>query len=326
MTTSSSRKRPLGSSSLPSSGVDDGPRRTSALPPQESFKDPALSSRAAVSAESSSNTLLTSYPADWNSRIIVAAVVIEETTPVTSRLRGDNYSSFDRQQEHPGYTIISEPPSIAHSCLLIPVGLVFWWYWTKRTARRLLRGMLPHSTTTACGSVPEDYQCHHPEGEDDNPNSTFACSATSPRSDQFQSWEDVVDQEPQDRKLRFVRWFKGKHYTARSRLKVISNQTIRHASSGKWQKDYHTREGGVNSVPILSEDEAEIKEETSSISSVSTLGKLPVHWQCIEDMTGFELCEMKPLGSSGSDDHLASEKVIERYRAEKENENNRALC
>jgi hypothetical protein len=60
---------------------------------------------------------------------------------------------------------------VAHSCLLIPVVVAVWWYWTKRAAKRVLRKLTMLPETEACGPSMNDDTSEH-----DNHYSNYGCT------------------------------------------------------------------------------------------------------------------------------------------------------
>jgi hypothetical protein len=80
----------------------------------------------------------------------------------------------------------SEDIYVAHSCLLIPVVVAVWWFWTKRAAKRVLRKltMLPQepcgpmgagmaAAANCNGGVPGVSPAVHNHNEQDNSNNHF---------------------------------------------------------------------------------------------------------------------------------------------------------
>ena len=202
----------------------------------------------------------------------------------------------------PPYETVPNSPQIAYNCLLIPVGLAFWWYWTKKAARNALREVLPPSET-ASNPAQEDYQCYQPEmGYDGEGN--FVTS--TPQIDQFHSWEDVVQQKSKDQSIRFVRWIKGKR--AKRRQRLSSKRAKRNVGSSSELE-------ASRIAPMLSYEEDSVSTGTSD--SPFPGHQRILHWQCIEDMTGFELCELQQPGSSESDMQLNTDDILEHFRKER---------
>jgi hypothetical protein len=196
-------------------------------------------------------------------------------------------------------------PLIAHGCLLIPMGIMFWWYWTKRAAHGVLRRLLlaPASGTTNTTIPTDSYHCHGGVASHlHESSSNFIGPTEAPEADQFQSWEEVAEQEHQDPSLRFVRWIKGKNHSSRKRLRAMSKRALKRAEADGLRKR--------SEMPILMDTFYDLNDDDDSIvtfSSGSSFGEARSHWQCIEDSTGFEMCELAcPTSNEGIPKFLTS--------------------
>lgn len=180
-------------------------------------------------------------------------------------------------------THVHPTPVITHGCLLIPFAFMVWWYWTKRTVRRVVRGLL-----TSAGN---NDACTGPAASTNSPTSaaatghSFSNTSSDPNrekasafddADQFNSWEDVIHQE--DSTLRFVRWFEGKDAgstIARRRVHAATLNNLR---------------GGPSTSPILSLSESSSDDMTLYHNACSNVPGHCVHvcytWQCIQNTTG----------------------------------------
>lgn len=81
------------------------------------------------------------------------------------------------------------PPVIyvSHGCLLLPVAFMLWFYWTKRFARSIIRGLL---TTTTTASPPASAQENHDKfDEHDLPhNGSFDIPSPLGCGEDFSCW------------------------------------------------------------------------------------------------------------------------------------------
>lgn len=186
------------------------------------------------------------------------------------------------------HRLLQSPPAhsndeihIAHGCLLIPVAVAFWWYWTKKQARRVMRRITRHSDP--CGPSVDLPQVHSVSSQDETTDRTaeevppYAASA----NDKFTSWEDVRDHETEDHSVRFVRWIKGKNSKARRRMEAVSRFTLR-----RQQQQQGNKSTSAAATPILSMCSS--GDDTTSLSTIDTVPHRAA-WQCIHD-TGVEIC------------------------------------
>ena len=240
-----------------------------------------------------------------------------------------------RQQTPPStFRGSSSTPQIAQGCLLLPVGLAFWWYWTKRMARRVVRHLLPSSSSTntantttrkdgcsatiscsdggqhfanddsdsiyvsASDSRDRHHQHQHQHYHHHEEEKGCSGSFSSQSFDHFESWEDVViEQDGHSNHLRLVQWIKGRnHFGTTRRMRAISKQTLHRREKRNRTNAPPSNVGDVDnflrqrSMPMLSTSDSS-SEDNRRINCEGS-GTTPQHdWQCIEDVTGFELCE-----------------------------------
>ena len=121
--------------------------------------------------------------------------------------------------------------TIGYGCLLIPAIFLAWWYWTKRTARRVVHGVITFThrdrSSTSPPASPFDATTLICSGDDDVDRGPYfhGCTthASSPKSQQpnestdyYQSWDDSL---PKGKKFRFVHWM-NRTKTSRTRQTV----------------------------------------------------------------------------------------------------------
>ena len=121
----------------------------------------------------------------------------------------------------------STGPTVAYNCLLIPVFFAVWWYWTKRTAQAVTKGLLKHEIRiVTCKSrhasisrtAENGDECHqdsspyqldtdgnsvtngHSEGTSVDSMSELPPPppAVSLMRDEFDTWEDVLKNSSSD--------------------------------------------------------------------------------------------------------------------------------
>lgn len=129
-----------------------------------------------------------------------------------------------------------EPITTMYSCLLIPVAVGIWWYWTKRAARCVMRGLLTcrpcrnrtRGSSSDHGDTLNSYlgrgrdeahgigqgemdensiysDCNHRNRGELRDDDDF-CSSTA-----YSNWQDAVrNAERRDPFVRFIRWILGK--------------------------------------------------------------------------------------------------------------------
>jgi hypothetical protein len=162
-------------------------------------------------------------PVDATISFLSSPTTIVPTTP-----HDELFPSQSNEQQKP-----HTPLMIGYGCLLIPAVFLIWWYWTKRTARRVVSKVITFShrgssspsddvSTTICN-------CEH----DDNPTSPYYSSytSTSPQSEpyHYKSWDDDVMPEGsssnKNNAFRFFHWMKRNgtnSKTSRTRPKVYN--------------------------------------------------------------------------------------------------------
>ena len=124
---------------------------------------------------------------------------------------------------------------IGHGCLIIPALFLAWWYWTKRTARRVVHGVITftHRGRSCSSTSPENpidaiTICN---GDDDTGPYFNGCAGqpSSPQSTQtnesssyYRSWDDVLPEgssSDSSTHFRFINWMK-RTKTSRTRRSV----------------------------------------------------------------------------------------------------------
>jgi hypothetical protein len=227
-----------------------------------------------------------------------------------------------RQQLHSSPSL-SPPPiiTITHECLLIPVAFGLWWYWTKRTARKVYKSLL--RIAPACSEEQEDdnddlpdlsihnqyyhYNYNHNNASISSPNHTTNKYHTD--NDVFQSWNDVeascqkyptnssTSSNPHDTTttqsssgMRWVRWIKsssapltGSSTSRKERqVRIMTLQNLRQ------QQQQQNRTTSVRSIHATS--------PTSPIQALALSPPItqqqeyhtdpyPSSWECIPDTT-----------------------------------------
>lgn len=160
------------------------------------------------------------------------------------------------------------------------------------------------------------------------PDNSQIFTPASPHRDQFHSWEDVVEQDrtrlndlysrPPQRtqphhehhqppSLRFVRWIKGKNYARKQGVEVVSRRTLFAPADpgvggggGIARSTTHGVVDHLRDTPILTVDDEILDEDsTAAVSHSRSVSSLSVanhdncsRWECIEDVTGVELCDV----------------------------------
>ena len=187
-------------------------------------------------------------------------------------------------------------PVIAHGCLLIPVAFGFWWYWTKRTVRRVFRGLLTYTSNA---------ECMGPTAAKPTENAYYKSDhrASSSNADQFHSWEDVMHQERQDDNTsRFVRWFHGsgtRNSRARRRVHAATLHNLRDGPS-------------LSPIMSLSEDSDDMATIHMAFSNATSRASA-LTWQCIQNTTGgVEICALEARRSQSSETLLSNEEILAR--------------
>lgn len=124
------------------------------------------------------------------------------------------------------------PPKvlISYNCLLVPVVVAFWWYWTRKTARKVVSRLFVTSGNETC---------HNDE-------------SNGFEYDEFSSWNEVTDQE-QDTSVRLVRWIKRNDTSVRKRAEMnkTTRRTLRLNSSPKLSEPiFEGKEGCMPSASV----------------------------------------------------------------------------
>jgi hypothetical protein len=125
--------------------------------------------------------------------------------------------------------------NIGYGCLLIPAIFLVWWYWTKRTARRVAHGVITFThrgrSSTRSTPSPLDPTTTIYSGDDDGDRdpqkyTTYASSSESHQPNEscgyYRSWDDTL---PKEKKFRFIPWMK-RTKTSRTRQTVYTSDGI----------------------------------------------------------------------------------------------------
>lgn len=198
------------------------------------------------------------------------------------------------------------PLVTAHGCLLIPFAFGFWWYWTKRTARRMVSGLLTYTgnpefkRSSSVAEPTENDMYRRSEW-----NKSDELSSPTSDADMFYSWDDVIDQEsPDDNTLRFVRWFKS------NETKVSSARRRVHAAT------LNNLRRGPSVDPVLSMSQSSEDTDTfhATFSNASKQASA-LTWQCIRCTTttgGTGLCFLISRSFESSETLLSNEEILAR--------------
>jgi hypothetical protein len=122
------------------------------------------------------------------------------------------------------------PPVImtAHGCLLIPAAFFAWWYWTKHTTRRVVRGVLTFARGRAPTSVDQTALGMSEDSVFSNPTaSSPSTAATEECPDPFFGLHEHSTSDSSTT-FRFIRWLKG---TKSSRLRYKARAKTRNLHS-----------------------------------------------------------------------------------------------
>ena len=136
--------------------------------------------------------------------------------------RSPPIAGFDFQHHHRIAEIY-----IGHGCLLIPAIFLVWWYWTKRTARRVVHGVITfthrgRSSSSMSTSDPLDTTPTICNGDDDIDVGSYfnGCTAQpsssasqnpNVSSSYYRSWEDAQPERSSSdstTNFRFIDWMK----------------------------------------------------------------------------------------------------------------------
>lgn len=121
--------------------------------------------------------------------------------------------------------------STGHECLLIPAAFLAWWYWTKRTTRRVVRGVL----TYARGGTPTAIDCTSLGRSEDSICSNRADHASPIQAKSIDESQNSLFDLPENSlkdssspTFRFIRWLKGtKGSRIRHKVHVATRQNLR---------------------------------------------------------------------------------------------------
>jgi hypothetical protein len=219
---------------------------------------------------------------------------------------------------HERLTQHESPIIIGHGCLLIPVAVLIWWYWTKRTVQRVVRRLVTSHGHHATCSGPTPEADNHATADDGTKDAYSSFQRGSDEADPFYSWEDVMHQEESEANgggtsvsstTRFVRWFKGRgsrNARARRRVHAATLHTLR-CGSGATPFAFQNEEADDHNPrqqPMLSQSDSS-ESETSMIHRVfwtNVAGPASQYtWQCIHNTTiEVELCALEISHSSSS--------------------------
>jgi len=203
---------------------------------------------------------------------------------------------------------VGNPPAVSQGCLLLPVIIAFWWYWTRQTASRVwrkyrLRILSPETRSSAnqygvsMALAPSvDYEDNGMSSQAAYHREDGVTQPPLPESDQdgdvFHSWKEVVEhqEEPHNRSGLFVRWIYGRSDTRKPsgrskraafrRRGAPSTEPLRQATPRSVVR-YPTHlmsSGGVELV--VSPTGSGPVDEEFSCASVSTSG-----WQPVPDIS-----------------------------------------
>lgn len=169
--------------------------------------------------------------------------------------------------------------NVAYGCLFVPVVFAAWWYWTRRGARKFVRKLM--LTTSNMRSPSCDSAAIDNSMADDT---SHAPPTRASSSDQFRSWNDVVEQESPDMSVRFVRWIKGNHSASGKRqMNAVSKRTLRQ----RMQRNLPSQQQDDKALPILSQV---LSGGEDSCLSDSYSNARSVAWEYIQDVSAIEIC------------------------------------
>jgi hypothetical protein len=208
------------------------------------------------------------------------------------------------------------PVVVGHGCLLIPVAVLIWWYWTKRTVQRVVRRLVTNHGHHATCSGPSPEADNHATADDGARDEYSSFQRGNDETDPFYSWEDVMHQEESEGNgsgtnsssaTRFVRWFKGRgsrNARARRRVHAATLHTLRCGGGTTQVAFQEADEHNPRQQPMLSQSDSS-ESETSMIHRVfwTNVGgpASQYTWQCIQNTTvEVELCALEISHSSSS--------------------------
>lgn len=211
----------------------------------------------------------------------------------------DTIPSSDARTTTTYFDYASQPPiEIRQGCVLIPIVLAVWWYWTRRAAKRAVRLLI----SDGCFGVPE--------AEEGTDNSAFASRSSDLEQegdenrvpvetnyDKFGTWEDVMAQESYSSN-RLVKWItSSKRRKAKRRMRAVTMSVMNHraetnnTTTTPIHNDFDSAESSLPTCEgLLAVDDA--VDDALSNSGCS-------HWECIDD-TVIEVSEPKGLAETVS--------------------------
>jgi hypothetical protein len=131
------------------------------------------------------------------------------------------------------------PPPIvvtAHGCLLIPAAFFAWWYWTKRTTRRLVRGLLTYARGGAPMTVDRTTLGMTEASILSNPfdHTTSLQSKTTDQSHDPDIGLPEDSSSDSSTTFRFIRWLKGtKSSRVRHKVRTATRQNLHSPDLGR---------------------------------------------------------------------------------------------
>jgi hypothetical protein len=182
---------------------------------------------------------------------------------------------------------------IGHGCLIIPAIFLVWWYWTKRTARRVVHGVItfthrsrssssmstpaPMDSITICSDGDNVDVSQYVNGCTTHASSTTTSHLPNESSHYYRSWEDTLPKESSSddtAKFRFIHWMK-RTKTSRTRqtvrtttLQNLHNNDIQHEMNQK-------RTEAVQNLPNHSRDEDDTHLRVDSAPKILTQIQTP---------------------------------------------------
>lgn len=187
----------------------------------------------------------------------------------------------------------NKPIYIGHGCLIIPAIFLVWWYWTKRTARRVVHGVITfthRSRSSSSMSTPAPMEAITICNDGDNidvgqyfsecttqASSTAKSNLPNESSHYYQSWEDTLPKgssSDDTTKFRFIHWMK-RTKTSRTRQAVrtttlhnLHNDAIHHGTNQK-----HTK--AVQNLPSHCRDVDDTHRRLDSTPKIGTQIQTP---------------------------------------------------
>jgi hypothetical protein len=181
-------------------------------------------------------------------------------------------------------TVIGYPPPVimtAQSCLLIPAAFIAWWYWTKRTTKRMFRGFLTFARGKAPASVDITALGMSEDSVFSNPVDHAAPSPSSATTDEYQDlYDGLTDASLSDSSttFRFIRWLKGtKSSRVRHKVRTATRKNLRGSP-----------------IPPVSDatDHAQNPNPLPTDAKVSG-NAIPLNSATYEDIVAVELCSLE---------------------------------